>query len=243
MAVYQFCRRFPQRARRVLLGLNERILGDRHLVAEHFTPTYDPWDQRLCAVPDADLFRAIKRGRVSMVTERIDSFVAEGIRLRDGRVLPADIVVTATGLKLLPFGGVVPSVDGRPVELSEQFVWQGAMLTGVPNFAVCMGYTNASWTLRADLTHRLVCRVLNHLARHDLVAAVPAPREQLRPRPLLDLSSGYIQRSISQFPQQGHRGPWRVRQNYLLDSVTTMRRDLRRSLSFTARAPGAGPRA
>jgi cation diffusion facilitator CzcD-associated flavoprotein CzcO len=233
LAVYQFCRRFPERARKVLLGLNERLLGDPDLVAEHFTPTYDPWDQRLCAVPNADLLRAIKHGRADVVTDHIDSFVPEGVRLRSGRVLEADVVVTATGLRLLPFGGITPSVDGEAVDLHEQFVWQGAMLTGLPNFAVCIGYTNASWTLRADLTHRLVCKVLNHMERHDHVAAVPLPRVELEARPLLDLTSGYIQRSVAEFPRQGHRGPWRVRQNYLLDSITTMRRDLRRSLQFT----------
>jgi cation diffusion facilitator CzcD-associated flavoprotein CzcO len=236
IGVYQFCQRFPDRARKLLLGLNEKTLGDPAMVAEHFTPSYDPWDQRLCAVPDADLFRSIRRGEAEVVTDHIESFVPEGIRLSSGRVLEADLVVTATGLKLLPFGGIAPAVDGRPVDLSEQFVWQGAMLTGVPNFAVCIGYTNASWTLRADLTHRLVCRVLNHMGRHDHVAAVPLPRQELEERPLLDLSSGYVQRSIDQFPRQGHRGPWRVRQNYLLDSLTTMRRTLHRSMSFTPRS-------
>jgi monooxygenase len=242
LAVYNFCQRFPQRARRLLIGLNERVLGDPALVAEHFTPTYDPWDQRLCAVPDADLFRSLKRGEAEVVTDHIESFVPEGIRLRSGRVLEADLVVTATGLKLLPFGGIAPSVDGETVDLRDQFVWQGAMLTGVPNFAVCIGYTNASWTLRADLTHRLVCRVLTFMDRHDYVAGVPLPREELVERPLLDLSSGYVQRSIEEFPRQGDRGPWRVRQNYLLDSLTTMRRGLRRSMEFTPRSSTAEPR-
>jgi monooxygenase len=235
LAVYHFCQRFPDRARKVLTGLNEKLLEDSALVAEHFTPSYDPWDQRLCAVPDADLFRSIKRGEAEVVTDRIESFVPEGIRLASGRVLEADVVVSATGLKLLPFGGIAPSVDGETVALHEQFVWQGAMMTGVPNFAVCIGYTNASWTLRADLTHRLVCRVLNHMDRHDQVAAVPAPRRPLEERPLLDLSSGYVQRSIDEFPRQGDRGPWRVRQNYVLDSLTTMRRGLRGSMDFTPR--------
>jgi cation diffusion facilitator CzcD-associated flavoprotein CzcO len=151
-------------------------------------------------------------------------------------VLEADLVVTATGLRLLPFGGISPSVDGEVVDLHEQFVWQGAMLTGIPNFAVCLGYTNASWTLRADVSHRLVCRVLNHMSRHDLAAAVPMPREELVERPLIDLSSGYVQRSIAEFPRQGDRGPWRVRQNYLLDSLTTLRRGLSGSLDFTPRS-------
>ena len=206
------------------------------MVKEHFTPSYDPWDQRFCAVPDADLFRCIRHGDAEVVTDHVDSFVPEGIRLKSGRVLEADVVVTATGLTLKPFGGIAPSVDGETVDLHEQFVWQGAMLTGIPNFAVCIGYTNASWTLRADLTHRLVCRVLNHLSRHDLAAAVPKPRGELEERPLLDLSSGYIQRAIDQFPRQGDRGPWRVRQNYLIDSVTTLNRRLESSMEFTPRS-------
>ena len=189
-------------------------------------------------MPDADLFTSIKRGDADVVTDHVDTFVPEGIRLASGRVLEADVVVSATGLKLLPFGGIAPSVDGETVDLHEQFVWQGAMITGLPNFAVCIGYTNASWTLRADLTHRLVCRVLNHLDRHDYVAGVPLPRQELQERPLLDLSSGYIQRSINAFPRQGDRGPWRVRQNYLLDSLTTMRRSLRGSMDFTPRTAG-----
>ncbi len=237
LGFYTYCQRFPDRARRLLLGLTTRQLrGDRELVEEHFTPTYDPWDQRFCAVPDADLFRTIRHGDADVVTDHVDAFVPEGIRLKSGRVLEADLVVTATGLTLKPFGGIAPSVDGETVDLHEQFVWQGAMLTGLPNFAVCIGYTNASWTLRADLTHRLVCRVLNHLARHDLAAAVPMPRGELEERPLLDLSSGYIQRAIDQFPRQGDRGPWRVRQNYLLDSVTTLHRGLAGSMEFTPRS-------
>jgi monooxygenase len=236
LGFYNFCQRFPDRARKMLLGLTARQLRDPDLVEEHFTPTYDPWDQRFCAVPDADLFRCIRHGDAEVVTDHVDHFEPGGIRLRSGTLLEADVVVTATGLTLKPFGGIAPSVDGQTVDLHEQFVWQGAMLTGIPNFAVCIGYTNASWTLRADLTHRLVCRVLNHLSRHDLVAAVPHPRGELEERPLLDLSSGYIQRSIDQFPRQGDRGPWRVRQNYLVDSVTTLNRRLEASMEFTPRS-------
>ena len=236
LGFYNFCQRFPGRARKLLLGLTAKQLRDEEMVAEHFTPTYDPWDQRFCAVPDADLFRTIRHGKAEVVTDHVDAFVPEGIQLRSGRVLEADLVVTATGLTLKPFGGIAPSVDGETVDLHEQFVWQGAMLTGIPNFAVCIGYTNASWTLRADLTHRLVCRVLNHLSRHDLVAAVPSPRGELEERPLLDLSSGYIQRAIDQFPRQGDHGPWRVRQNYLVDSVTTLNRRLESSMDFVPRS-------
>jgi len=231
-AFYQFCRRQPKLARRLLQSMTAKSLGDTTLLDPHFSPTYDPWDQRFCVVPDGDLFRAIRKGRADVVTDHIDRFVPEGIRLASGEVLEADIVVAATGLKLLAFGGIEPSVDGVPVDLREQFVWQGTMLTALPNFAVCVGYTNASWTLRGDLSSRLVCRVLNEMSRRGALSVVPVPDQVLEPRPLIDLASGYVQRSIDQFPRQGHRGPWRVRQNYLIDSTTTMRRDLGRTLRF-----------
>ncbi|WP_059011942.1 flavin-containing monooxygenase [Streptomyces specialis] len=233
--IYQLCRRRPDTARRLLNKLAVRFLGDPDAVREHFTPSYDPWDQRLCAIPDADLFRTIRKGRASVVTDHIDTFVPEGIRLKTGRVLEADVVVTATGLRLLAFGGITPHVDGRAVDLSRQFVWRGAMLTGVPNFAVCVGYTNASWTLRADLTSRLVCKVLNHMKRHGYAAVEPHPDRELSARPLLDLASGYVRRSIDAFPRQGDRAPWKVRQNYPLDAATTLRTSLR-SLRATPRS-------
>lgn len=229
-AFYQFCQRLPQLARRVLTARNRRALGSAELVRDHFSPRYDPWDQRFCAVPDGDLFRAVRTGRVRMVTDTIAGFEADGVRLASGEVLGADIVVTATGLQLQAFGGIRPSVDGETVDLSRQFVWQGAMVSGLPNFAVCIGYTNASWTLRADLSHRLVCRVLNWMRRRGFDAAVPAPEPGLRPRPLLDLAAGYVQRSVDAFPRQGHRGPWRVRQNYLLDAPAARWPNLDRDL-------------
>lgn len=233
-AFYQFCRRRPQTARKLLTGLSTKILGDAQLVADHFTPTYDPWDQRLCAVPDGDLFRVIRSGRASIVTDHIDTFVPDGIRLRSGEVIEADIIVTATGLRLLAFGGIEPYVDGKRVDLSEQFVWNGAMITGVPNFAVCIGYTNASWTLRADLTHRLVCKVLAWMERRQLPAVSPRLDADLTPQPLLDLAAGYVQRSIGSFPRQGDRRPWQVRQNYIIDAVTTLRTNLDRTLAAHA---------
>ncbi|MEP7091063.1 MAG: NAD(P)/FAD-dependent oxidoreductase [Nocardioidaceae bacterium] len=240
-AFYQFCRRYPERARRLLLGLTTKIVGDPALVAEHFTPSYDPWDQRLCAVPDGDLFAAMQTGDAEVVTDTIDTFVPAGVRTSSGRVLEADIVVTATGLQLLAFGGISPSVDGETVALDEQFVWRGAMVTGVPNFAVCIGYTNASWTLRADLSSRLVCKVLNWMDRHDFAAVEPAPDRALTERPLLDLAAGYVQRSISAFPRQGDSGPWRVRQNYVIDAATTMRTNLAKTLRATPRSAVAAP--
>jgi hypothetical protein len=150
-------------------------------------------------------------------------------------VLEADVVVMATGLKMMPLGGIRPSVDGAPVHLHDQFVWQGAMLSGLPNAAMAAGYINASWTLRADLTSRLVCKILNEMARRDAVSVVPIPDRDLEPRPLLPLSSGYIQRALADFPQQGDRAPWQIRQNYLLDSLTTLRHDLGKTLRFSGR--------
>jgi cation diffusion facilitator CzcD-associated flavoprotein CzcO len=236
-AFYQYCRRFPQSARKLLTGLSTRILGDAQMVADHFTPAYDPWDQRLCVAPGGDLFLAIASGKARVVTDHIDRFVPEGILLRSGEVLPADVVVTATGLRLQAFGGIEPRVDGKTVDLSQQFVWNGAMITGVPNFAVCIGYTNASWTLRADLSHRLVCKVLAWMDQECHLAVVPAPEAALTPRPLLDLTSGYVQRSLDAFPRQGERRPWKVRQNYVLDSITTLRTDLDRTLVPVHPAP------
>ncbi len=227
---YQYCRRRPEAARKLLTGLTTRILKDRDLVAEHFTPEYNPWDQRLCAVPDADFFKAMRKGKAEVITDHIETFVPEGIRLQSGRVVEADVVVTATGLQLLAFGGVQLRVDGAPVQLSDEFVWQGTMISGVPNFAVCIGYTNASWTLRADITSRLVCKILGYMDRNGYPAVAPQPQGTLNQRPLLDLASGYIQRSIGAFPRQGDKHPWTVRQNYLLDSVTTFRTDLRKTL-------------
>ncbi|MFI6213636.1 flavin-containing monooxygenase [Nocardia brasiliensis] len=233
---YQYCRRRPESARNLLTRLNLRILGDKQMVAEHFTPSYNPWDQRLCAAPSADFFRALKKGKAEVVTDHIDTFVPEGVRLRSGRVLPADIVVTATGLQLLAFGGIAPRVDGENVTLAEQFVWQGTMVSGVPNFAVCIGYTNASWTLRADLSSRLVCKIINHMDRRGQAAVVPKPDGDLVEQPLLELTSGYIQRAIGAFPRQGDRRPWKVRQNYLLDSVFTLRTDLDKTLAATPKS-------
>ncbi|MGJ9423055.1 flavin-containing monooxygenase [Aeromicrobium sp. CF3.5] len=229
MTTYQFCQRFPNAARKVLSGNVAQFIGQEQTTA-HFTPSYNPWDQRVCAVPGGDLFKAVRRGDATVVTDHIDRFIPEGIRLQSGTVIEADIIVTATGLKLLAFGGIEPSVDGEEVTLSDEYVWNGAMVTGVPNFAVCIGYTNASWTLRADLTHRLVCKVLAWMNGKDHAAVVPRVDGDLRAQPLLDLASGYVQRSIGSFPQQGDRRPWQVVQNYVLDSVFALRADLDKTL-------------
>ncbi len=229
-AFFQFCRRWPGLARRLLTLRSSAMVGDPQIVSDHFTPAYEPWDQRLCLAPSGDLFQAVRSGRATVVTDHIERLVPQGIVLRSGRLVEADIVVTATGLRLRAFGGMRLSVDGEEVPLPEQYVWNGAMLTGVPNFAFCLGYTNASWTLRADLTHRLVSRVLAWMEGNGYAAVVPRADESLVPRPLMDLTSGYVQRSLAALPRQGDRTPWRVRQNYLLDSITTLRTRLDRTL-------------
>ncbi|RJO79371.1 NAD(P)/FAD-dependent oxidoreductase [Nocardia panacis] len=241
IAIYQYCRHWPAAARKMLTAQTTRILGDEKLVAEHFTPRYNPWDQRLCAAPGADFFKAIKKGKAQVVTDQIETFVPEGIRLKSGRVLEADVIITATGLDMLAFGGITLRVDGDPVKVSDQYVWEGTMLTGVPNFGICVGYTNASWTLRSDLTSRMVCRVLNYMDHNGIAAVVPQPEGPITERPLLDLASGYIQRAIDQFPRQGTRTPWRMRQNYLLDTLATMNTDLGRTLRATPRSAVAKP--
>ena len=237
-AFYQLARRRPERVKAILRRFAVRHLADPAYVDEHFTPAYNPWDQRLCVIPDGDLFAAIKKGTASMVTDHIERFVPEGIRLRSGRTLEADIVVSATGLSLLPIGGVTLTVDGREVEPGKSVAYRGVMLSGVPNFAYCIGYTNASWTLRADLSHRYVCRLLAFLDKSGYVTATPNEGPGNR-RPLLDLTSGYVQRALDRFPQQGDKDPWTVRQNYVLDVLTTPRADLRRDMTFSRARIGA----
>lgn len=238
---YQVARKRPKQVRRVLLGLAGRFLKNPGYVDEHFKPRYDPWDQRLCVIPDGDLFRTIMAGRASVATDHIDTFVPEGIRLKSGKVLEADIVVSATGLSLQAVGGIAVSVDGTPIEIGQQAAYRGIMLSGVPNFAYCIGYVNASWTLRADLSHRYVLKLLDHMERHGYAVATPA-RLTGNGRPLLDLSSGYVQRALDRFPRQGDRDPWLVRQNYLRDVLATPRADVTRDMTFTPRsAPVPNP--
>jgi monooxygenase len=221
-AFYQFCRAYPEAAARRLRDEVAKLLPPGYPVDRHFTPRYNPWDQRLCLVPDADLFKAISEGKVTVVTDAIDAFTETGIRVGSGDVLPADIVVMATGLALVPWGGIRLTVDDQPIEPGNTLMYKGMMGSGVPNMAWCVGYTNASWTLRADLTSRNVCQLLNYMDRHGFEQLVPRadPGEAER-RPLLDLSSGYIQRAVDRMPKQGSRTPWYLRQNYLLDLLTT----------------------
>lgn len=234
-AFYQFTRRAPGAARAFLRRRLVQRVGEEYTTA-HFTPRYDPWDQRLCVVPSGDLFKAIQRGDASVVTDRIDRFVPEGIRLASGEVLEADLVVSATGLRMQLLSGMAVSVDGEPVRLDERTLYRGLMLSGVPNFALAIGYVNASWPLRADLSSRYVCRFLNHLRHHDLAFGYPDRPADLVEQPVMPLSSGYVQRALASLPVQGTTEPWFVRQNYFLDSLAMRRADLTRDMQFTSRA-------
>jgi cation diffusion facilitator CzcD-associated flavoprotein CzcO len=195
-------------------------------VDTHFNPSYDPWDQRMCFVPDGDLFAAVRRGDADIVTDRIERFTPSGIRLASGRELDADVVVTATGLNLLAFGGMGLSVDGEEVHLPETMAYRGMLLSGVPNFAYVIGYTNASWTLKADLVSEYVCRLLGHLREHGYDVVVPERSDDVDEMPFMDFSSGYVQRSLHLLPKQGSREPWRLRQSYLHDLRTIRRAPL-----------------
>ncbi|GIE18832.1 flavin-containing monooxygenase [Winogradskya humida] len=235
---YHLARRRPERVKSILRTFALHHLDDPAYLDEHFTPSYQPWDQRLCVVPQGDLFAAIRSGRAAMATAHIDRFVPTGIRLTDGRVLEADVVVSATGLSVLAIGGAELTVDGKKVNLGETVAYRGMMLGGIPNFAFCVGYSNASWTLRADLSHRYVCRLLGHMAKHGYTTATPGIPAGER-RPLMELTSGYIQRALNNFPSQGDRAPWTVRQNYLIEAVTAPHANLRRDMHFSRTPPPA----
>lgn len=215
--LYHASRRRPDLIRKVLLRGVRRSLPEGYDM-RHFTPSYDPWDERLCAVRDGDLFRAIRKGRAEVVTDTIDTFTEDGIRLGSGEELRADVVISATGLELLFLGGVEMIVDGEKVEVSDRLVYKGLMLEDVPNLAVVVGYTNASWTLKADLSSDYVCRLLDHMRTVGLRQATPRNTDtDVSAKPLLGLDSGYIQRSADRFPKQGSKFPWQVHQSYLRD--------------------------
>jgi len=208
----------PQQIKQLLIKGVSDLLPQGYDVATHFTPKYNPWDQRLCLVPDADMFNAIKDGRAEVVTDTIDSFTANGIKLASGKELAADIIVTATGLQLEVMGGAAISVDGRKIDFGKTFTYKGLMYSGVPNLASIFGYTNASWTLRADLICEYVCRLLNTMAAKGVEIATPRLAEPaMKAEPWLDFSSGYIQRSVAMLPKQGEKAPWRQNQNYFKD--------------------------
>jgi monooxygenase len=217
MLIFQLSRRRPDAVKRMIRRGIRMELG-RDYDMRHFTPSYNPWDQRLCLVPDADLFKAIRAGRASVATDHIDTFTARGIRLKSGQELEADIIVTATGLALNVIGDMKFTVDGRQVDMPKTLTYRGMMLSDVPNFAFAVGYTNASWTLKIDLTSAYICRLLNHMDRHGYTQVVARANDPtVRPVPLIDFSSGYVQRAIAHLPKQGNKTPWKLYQNYVLD--------------------------
>ena len=221
MYFFQLSRRRPARVKQLILGGVRMALGPDYDIATHFTPRYNPWDQRLCLVPDGDLFKAIRDQRASVVTSEIDSFTRNGIRLKDGSELEADIIVTATGLNLQVMGGTEVSVDGRTVDFARALNYKGMMYSDIPNLASAFGYTNASWTLKCDLTCEYVCRLINYMDRHGYRQCMPHNVDPtITELPSLDFSSGYVQRSIAKMPKQGSKRPWRLYQNYALDIVS-----------------------
>jgi cation diffusion facilitator CzcD-associated flavoprotein CzcO len=217
--LYQLSRRNPQGLRKYLLGLVRKEMGPDYDVDTHFTPDYNPWDQRLCGVPDGDLFTAIRENRAEVVTDHIDQFNKEGIHLKSGKQLDADIVVLATGLNLKFAGGVEYSVDGKVLDFAEHFIFRGMMFSGLPNMAFTVGYTNSSWTLKADLTGQYVSRLLNKMARHGYTTVTPRLTGEVQEMPLLDFDAGYVLRSRESFPKQGNRLPWKNYQNYIRDFI------------------------
>ena len=214
----------PQKVKAKLLEMVRQELGDDYDIEKHFTPTYNPWDQRLCLVPNADLFKAIKSKKAEVVTEQIDTFVPEGVRLKNGETIEADIIVTATGLNLEVLGGATFSVDGNPINFAETFSYKGMMYSDVPNLIQTFGYINASWTLRADLTSEYGVRVLNHLSKTNTTQVTPrvtAADADMPARPwIVDFPAGYMERSMHLFPKQGDRQPWLNTQNFALDRKT-----------------------
>jgi cation diffusion facilitator CzcD-associated flavoprotein CzcO len=234
MLAFTVARRAPKFSRKLVRKMVAEQLPEGYDVDTHFNPTYDPWDQRLCLVPDGDLFETISSGRGTIVTDGIKAFTERGIALESGRELEADVIVTATGFHLLLLGGMKVSVDGADLDPSEKVAYKGMMLSGVPNFAMALGYTNASWTLKCDLVAQHVCRLLEYMDRHGYAACTPqAPDESLPTEPLIDLKSGYVLRSIDKLPKQGPSLPWRLHQNYFRDVRLLKRGPVDDAMSFS----------
>jgi cation diffusion facilitator CzcD-associated flavoprotein CzcO len=240
---YQLSRRRPNLIKKLIAKTVQRQLPPGVPLDPHFTPTYDPWDQRVCLVPDGDLFGALRDGTASIATDRIKGFTPSGIELESGATLEADVVVTATGLNLLALGGMDLVVDERPVALNTTVGYKGMMVSGVPNLAVALGYTNASWTLKCDLTCEYVCRLLAHMDANDYAKVVPRRPSPSEPTlPFIDLKSGYVERAIDQFPRQGTKAPWRLYQNYARDIMLLKRGSLEDDgIEFSRPAPSVAP--
>jgi len=230
--MYGRARRKPQRVAHWIREQIRNQLPSGYPVERDFSPPYDPWDQRLCLVPDGDIFNAMRKGKISIATGAIDRFIRTGLRLANGQDIPADIIVTATGLNMKLAGGIALSIDGQPVSLPQHMIYKGMMLSGVPNLFVSFGYANASWTLRSDLTARSVCRLMNRMDREGLKVCTPTADPHVQPRPVLALRSGYVTRAEGSLPTQGDRDPWLVRQNYVKDLAAMSLRRIEEGLAF-----------
>jgi len=215
---YQLARKFPRYMRKTLLTMAKHRLPEGYDVEKHFGPSYNPWDQRLCLAPNGDLFKTIRKGSADVVTDHIERFTKTGIKLTSGEELDADIIVTATGLNMQLLGGLVPTRNGETIELTSLMTYKGLMFSGIPNFAITFGYTNASWTLKADLVSEFVCRLLNYMDANGFDNVVPEhPGDAVDELPFMDFTPGYFQRSMDLLPKSGSKAPWRLKQNYLLD--------------------------
>lgn len=217
---YKLSRRMPNFVRALIKRGVRKELGNDYDLDTHFNPPYKPWDQRLCLVPDSDLFKAIRNGSADILTDQIERFTEKGIKLQSGKELEADLIVTATGLKIQIMSGMPIRVDGKQVRFPEHYVYRGMMFSDIPNLALSIGYTNASWTLKTDLTCAYVCRLLNYMDKHQLRTCTPRLRaDELSDEPLLDFNSGYVLRALEELPKQGDKTPWKLHQNYILDII------------------------
>ncbi len=237
---FRLARSRPKATAKRLLGRVEEQLG-ADTVKQHFTPRYNPWEQRLCLVPDNDMFIAVREGRASVVTDQIETFTERGLELKSGETLEADIVITATGLNLQTLGGAEVKVDGKVVETGKSFAYKGAMYSDVPNLISVFGYTNASWTLRADLILEYACRLINYLDEYDLASATPRVRGELEERPFVDFSSGYFQRAAHLLPKQTTMAPWKQNQSYFHDIMDLRHGAIEDGVLEFKRAPVAAP--
>lgn len=217
LGFYKACQRFPNVMRKLLLGQIKKMLGDSFDM-QHFNPKYNPWDQRLCAVPDGDIFEALKRGKASIVTDHIERFTEDGIQLKSGQTLEADLIITATGLDVQLLGGIDLTMDNEPVDFSTKHYYKGAMIEDVPNMAMIFGYTNSSWTLKADLISSYFCKVINFMDKKGYTQCTPKDNGRIKKsEPFLNLTSSYVQRVINRIPKQGDKRPWRLYQNFIKD--------------------------
>ena len=236
MLFYSVSRKYPDFIKKLLIKGVKKELGEGHEVEKHFSPSYNPWDQRVCLVPNGDLFAVIKEGKASVVTDHIDSFVEKGLLLKSGKLLEADMIVTATGLNLQLMGGIDLSVDGKKLDISKTVSYKSLMLSDIPNLSMAFGYTNASWTLKVDLTHQYICRLLNYMDKKGFKQCTPRQNDKsLELKPFSDFSAGYLQRQINNLPKQGSKKPWLLKQNYVFDLMNIRHGEIENEvLEFTA---------